>query len=153
MVAGVYFVPAFSGLYAPHWRSDARGVIAGLTAYNTKAHVVRAALEASAFQTVEVAQAMLADTEHRMNISSLRVDGGMTKNALLMEFLADVLGAPIVRPTVIETTAMGAAFVSGLAVGLWRDTDELKRLWKVDQTWEPKMPQDKKEQLVSCAIM
>jgi glycerol kinase len=122
-----------------------------------QAHLVRAALEANAFQTVDVAQAILADanTHKRLKLKSLRVDGGGTKNALTMQFLADLLNVPIVRPAVIETTAMGAAFVAGLAVGLWKDTDELKGLWKADTTWEPSMSAAQRKHLVSarCFVM
>jgi glycerol kinase len=117
--------------------------------------LVRAALEANAFQTVDVAQAILADanTHKRLKLKSLRVDGGGTKNALTMQFLADLLNVPIVRPAVIETTAMGAAFVAGLAVGLWKDTDELKALWKADKTWEPSMSAAQRKHLVSRVVL
>jgi glycerol kinase len=116
-----------------------------------QAHLVRAALEASAFQTVDVAQAMLADanTHTRLKLTSLRVDGGGTVNSLMMQFLSDLLDVPIVRPAVAETTALGAAFVAGLAVGLWKDTDELKALWKADKTWEPDMSDAQRDPLVS----
>jgi glycerol kinase len=130
---GVYFVPAFSGLFAPHWRDDARGVIVGLTAYAGRGHIARAALEATAWQTREVLDAAGVPFEE------LRVDGGMTANELLMQFQADVLGVPVVRPAVTETTALGAAFAAGLAVGFWSDTDELRERWSEDRRWEPAM--------------
>ena len=122
---GCYFVPAFSGLFAPHWRSDARGVIAGLTGYITKGHLARAVLEATAWQTREVVDAM--NTDARMPLRTLRVDGGMTANNLLMQFLADVLPARVVRPIVAETVSLGAAYAAGLAVGFWPDTDSPAR--------------------------
>ena len=121
---GCYFVPAFSGLFAPHWRSDARGVIAGLTGYITKGHLARAVLEATAWQTREVVDAMNAD--YGRPLSALRVDGGMTANNLLMQFLADVLDVPVVRPIVAETVSLGAAYAAGLAVGFWPDLDSLR---------------------------
>ena len=142
---GVYFVPAFSGLYAPYWKHNARGVIAGLTRYANKAHIARAALEASAFQVREVAEAMAQDSGITADV--LRVDGGMVVNHLLMQFQADILGIPVVRPQVKETTALGAAYAAGLAVGFFKDTDELVAHWKVDQRWEPKMDQATREQL------
>jgi glycerol kinase len=134
---GCYVVPAFSGLFAPHWRSDARGVIAGLTAYITKGHLARAALEASAWQTREVVDAMNADTD--VALRRLRVDGGMTANELLMQFLADVLDVPVVRPMVTETTCLGAAYAAGLAVGYWPDLDALRAHWRADKEWRPAM--------------
>ncbi len=134
---GCYVVPAFSGLFAPHWRSDARGVIAGLTRYVTRGHIARAALEATAWQTREVYDAMNADSG--VALSSLRVDGGMVGNDLLMQFQADVLGVPVIRPRVAETTALGAAYAAGLATGYWRDLGELRQNWQVDRTWEPSM--------------
>jgi len=146
---GVYFVPAFAGLFAPYWRGDARGAIVGLTAFNTKAHIVRAALEASAFQTVEVAHAMLQDSEHKMPLSKLRVDGGGTANSLMMQFLSDLLNVPLVKPKISETTALGAAFVAGLQVGLWRDTDELQALWQPDVTWQPAMPSSVRDHMMN----
>ena len=121
----VYFVPAFSGLYAPYWRADARGVIAGLTRYATAGHIARAALEATAYQTFDVIEAMQRDSG--IPISTLRVDGGMVVNALLMQFQADILNVPVLRPRTIETTALGAAYAAGLAVGYWQDTDDLAR--------------------------
>jgi glycerol kinase len=140
---GVYIVPAFSGLFAPYWRSDARGIIAGLTRYVTKAHLARAALEATAFQTVEVVEAMTADTGIRLH--ELRVDGGMVANELLMQFQADILGIPVVRPAVAETTSLGAAYAAGLAVGYWGSLDELRRHWAEDRRWKPAMDQKVRE--------
>jgi glycerol kinase len=140
---GVYFVPAFSGLFAPYWRDDARGVIVGLTAYARAGHIARAALEATAWQTREVldaANAVLAEP-----LAELKVDGGMTSDELLMQFQADVLGVPVVRPRVTETTALGAAFAAGLATGFWTDEQELCRLWRVDRRWEPQMPDERRE--------
>ncbi|MGA9350633.1 MAG: glycerol kinase GlpK [Anaerolineae bacterium] len=134
---GIYFVPAFSGLFAPYWKSDARGVIVGLTRYVNKGHFARAALEATAFQTREVLDAMNKDSG--VDLKALKVDGGMVFNELLMQFQADVLGVPVIRPTVAETTALGSAYASGLAVGFWGNTDELRKNWGVDKTWEPKM--------------
>jgi glycerol kinase len=132
---GVYVVPAFSGLFAPYWRPDARGVIAGLTRYATKAHLARAALEAVALQTCEVAAAMAADSG--VTLTELRVDGGMTANELLMQIQADVLGVDVVRPVVPETTALGAAYVAGLAVGYWSSTDDIVANWAEDRRWSP----------------
>jgi glycerol kinase len=132
---GVYFVPAFSGLYAPYWRSDARGVIVGLTRFANRGHIARAALEATAFQTREVLDAMYQDSG--VALQALKVDGGMVRNELLMQFQADVLGVPVVRPRVSETTALGAAYAAGLAVGFWRSTDELRANWGVDKSWTP----------------
>jgi glycerol kinase len=132
---GIYFVPAFSGLFAPYWRSDARGVIAGLTRYVNRGHIARAALEATAFQTREVLDAMNADSG--VTLTALKVDGGMVHNDLLMKFQADVLGVPVIRPQVAETTALGAAYAAGLAVGFWQNTDEMRANWGVDKTWEP----------------
>src|SRR6478735_897183 len=134
---GCYFVPAFSGLFAPHWRSDARGVIAGLTGYITKGHLARAVLEATAWQTREVVEAMNADAG--VDLSTLKVDGGMTANNLLMQFLADVLDVPVVRPLVAETVSLGAAYAAGLAVGFWPDTDALRANWHRAAEWLPKM--------------
>ncbi|MFI7070367.1 glycerol kinase GlpK [Micromonospora sediminicola] len=134
---GCYVVPAFSGLFAPHWRSDARGVIAGLTGYITKEHLARAVLEASAFQTREVVDAMNADSD--VALRRLRVDGGMTGNALLMQFLADVLDVPVVRSRITETTCLGAAYAAGLAVGFWPDLPTLRDKWRSDAQWEPAM--------------
>jgi len=137
---GCVFVPAFAGLFAPHWRSDARGVIAGLTGYVTKAHIARAALESTAWQVREVADAMAADSG--VSLKTLKADGGMTANELLMQFQADVLDAPVVRPAVAETTCLGAAYAAGLAVGYWPDTDALKANWKAAKTWTPSMSED-----------
>ena len=134
---GCYLVPAFSGLFAPHWRPDARGVLAGLTAYVTRAHIARAALEAVAWQTREVVDAMAADSGRPLDI--LRVDGGMTANALLMQIQADVLGVPVVRPKVAETTCLGAAYAAGLAVGFWPDLAALRSHWAKDAQWTPGM--------------
>jgi glycerol kinase len=132
---GIYFVPAFSGLFAPYWKSDARGVIAGMTRYVSKGHFARAALEATAYQTREVLDAMNADSG--VPLTALKVDGGMVYNDLLMQFQADVLGVPVVRPKVAETTALGAAYAAGLAVGFWKNTDEMRQNWGMDKTWEP----------------
>lgn len=134
---GVYFVPAFAGLYAPYWRGDARGCICGLTAFNTKHHIVRAALEAAAFQVAEVLEAMKMDSA--VDILTLKVDGGMTKNNLLMQFQSDIIGAPLAAPSVVETTALGAAFAAGLAVGFWKETD-FQRIWMMGNEWRPAMP-------------
>ena len=143
----VYFVPAFSGLYAPHWKESARGVIAGLTRYANKSHIARAALEATAYQTREVLDAMVADSG--VAISELRVDGGMVVNELLMQFQADMLNAPVVRPKVIETTALGAAYAAGLATGYWTSTDDIVANWRADRTWRPAMDQERREKLFS----
>jgi glycerol kinase len=134
---GCYFVPAFSGLFAPHWRSDARGVIAGLTGYITKGHLARAVLEATAWQTLEVVEAMNNDA--KQPLGTLRVDGGMTANNLLMQVLADVLAVPVVRPIVAETVSLGAAYAAGLAVGVWPGTDALRSNWHKAAEWRPKM--------------
>lgn len=142
---GVYFVPAFSGLYAPYWKSHARGIMAGLTRYVNKGHIARAALEATAFQTYEVLRAMEQDSG--IALSSLRVDGGMVVNELLMQFQADILGVPVIRPKMIETTALGAAYAAGLAVGFWSGFDDLRRNWGVDKTWEPSMPEYKRKEM------
>ena len=134
---GCYLVPAFSGLFAPHWRPDARGVIAGLTGYVTRAHIARAALEAVAWQTREVVDAMAADAGRPLDV--LKVDGGMTANGLLMQFQADVLGVPVVRPRIAETTCLGAAYAAGLAVGYWPDLATLRAQWRKDAEWAPRM--------------
>ena len=134
---GIYFVPAFSGLFAPYWKSDARGVIVGMTRYVNKGHFARAALEATAYQTREVLDAMNKDSG--VKLAALKVDGGMVFNELLMQFQADILGVPVIRPTVAETTALGSAYASGLAVGFWANTDEMRANWGIDKTWEPKM--------------
>ena len=133
----VYFVPAFSGLYAPHWREDARGILCGLTRYARKGHVARAALEAAAYQTHDVLVAMAKDS--KIPITELRADGGMVANDLLMQFQADILGVPVVRPVVSETTALGAAYAAGLAVSFWQGTAELAENWAVDHRWQPAM--------------
>ncbi len=144
---GVYVVPAFSGLYAPYWRADARGVIAGLTRYATSAHIARAALEATAYQTRDVIAAM--HTDSGIALKELRVDGGMVVNDLLMRFQSDILDVPVVRPRTVETTALGAAYAAGLAVGYWRNTDDLRRNWGEGQRWLPDMQADRRAAL--CA--
>jgi glycerol kinase len=144
---GVYFVPAFSGLFAPYWRSDARGLITGLTRFAEAAHVARAALEATAYQTVDVIRAMEQDSG--VPTSALLVDGGMVRNELLMQFQADVLGIPVVRPVVTETTALGAAFAAGLAVGFFENLDEVRSLWAEDRRWEPRMGAEEREALLA----
>jgi glycerol kinase len=141
---GVYFVPAFSGLYAPYWRNEARGVIAGLTRFANKGHLARAALEATAYQTREVLEAMEKDSE--IHLFSLRTDGGMVTNDLLMQFQADILNIPVLRPVIQETTALGVAYAAGLAVGYYTSLDDLRQNWAVDQTWEPHMEEDQREQ-------
>ncbi len=141
---GVYFVPAFSGLFAPHWRDDARGVIVGLTGYANRGHIARAALEATAWQTREVVDAANAVAD--VPFTELRVDGGMTANELLMQFQADVLGVPVIRPAVTETTALGAAFAAGLAAGFWSGQDELRARWAEDTRWEPQMDETEREE-------
>ncbi|WP_462417428.1 glycerol kinase GlpK [Kytococcus sp. Marseille-QA3725] len=146
---GAYFVPAFSGLFAPHWRSDARGALVGLTRYVNKGHIARAVLEATGFQTREVVDAMLADAaDLDLEVSELRVDGGMTVNRTLMQFQSDVLGVPVVVPEVSETTALGAAYAAGLAVGFWEDTDEIAAHWHEGRRWEPCMDPEVREREV-----
>ncbi|MFI9204519.1 glycerol kinase GlpK [Streptomyces sp. NPDC053048] len=140
---GAYFVPAFSGLFAPYWRSDARGVIAGLTRYVTKAHIARAVLEATAWQTREITDAMTKDSG--VELTALKVDGGMTSNNLLMQTLSDFLDAPVVRPMVAETTCLGAAYAAGLAVGFWPDTDALRANWRRAAEWTPRMDADTRD--------
>ncbi len=142
---GIYFVPAFSGLFAPHWRHDARGAIVGLTRYITKYHIARAALEATAYQTREVLEAMEQDSE--VELKALKVDGGMTHNELLMQFQADILNVPVIRPTVSETTALGAAYAAGLAVGFWDDVEALRENWNVSRTWRPQMDDERRAAL------
>jgi glycerol kinase len=142
---GVYFVPAFSGLYAPYWKSSARGVICGLTRYANKAHIARAALEATAFQTCEVVEAMEKDSG--IQLDGLRTDGGMVDNEVLMQFQADILDRPVVRPAIKETTALGAMYAAGLAVGYYRDLDDLRANWSVDKTWKPNMAKEKREDM------
>ena len=134
---GCYFVPAFSGLFAPYWRSDARGAIVGLTGFITKGHIARAVLEATAWQAREVVDAMAADSG--VGLTTLKVDGGMTANELLMQFQADVLGVPVVRPVITETTCLGAAYAAGLAVGYWPNTDDLRKHWQKSAEWTPSM--------------
>ena len=143
----VYIVPAFSGLYAPYWRADARGIVAGLTRFATSGHIARAALEAVAFQTLDVVRAMEQDSE--IPIRSLRVDGGMVVNQTLMRFQADLLNAPVVRPRVLETTALGAAYAAGLAVGYWSGLDDLRANWAAAETWQPSMPPDQRAALTA----
>jgi len=144
---GIYFVPAFSGLFAPYWRSDARGVLVGLTRYINKGHIARAALEATAFQTREVLDAMNKDSG--VNLTELKVDGGMVYNELLMQFQADILGVPVIRPKVAETTALGAAYAAGLAVGFWDSVDSLRQNWGKDKEWRPKMDAAKRDKMYS----
>ena len=142
---GAYFVPAFSGLFAPYWRSDARGALVGMTRFVNRGHIARAVLEATAFQTREVVDAMRADS--KVQLTELRVDGGMVRNELLMQFQADILGVPVVRPVVAETTALGAAYAAGLAVGFWSSTDEITQNWARDKVWEPVMEDGRREEL------
>nr|PZN40030.1 MAG: glycerol kinase [Actinomycetota bacterium] len=141
---GVYFVPAFSGLFAPYWRSDARGVIVGLSRYNTAAHIARATLESICYQTRDVVEAMRQDSG--VDIDVLRVDGGVTANELCMQLQSDILGVPVSRPVVAETTALGAAYAAGLAVGFWRSTDELRQNWNEDRRWTPAWSAERREQ-------
>jgi glycerol kinase len=142
---GVFFVPAFSGLFAPYWKSDARGLIIGLTRFANKSHIARAALEATAFQTREVLDAMISDSG--IDLKEIRVDGGMVANDLLMQFQADILNVPVIRPFVAETTALGAAYAAGLAVGFWKNQGELNANWKEDHRWQPKMQESQRQQL------
>jgi glycerol kinase len=142
---GVYFVPAFSGLYAPYWKARARGVIAGMTRYANKGHLARAVLEATAFQTREVLEAMEKDSQ--IQLKALRTDGGMVENDLLMQFQADILNLPVVRPVIKETTALGAAYAAGLAVGFYKDIDDLRANWAVDRTWNPNMDEETRARL------
>jgi glycerol kinase len=142
---GMYIVPAFSGLFAPHWRADARGVMVGLTRYINKNHIARAALEATAYQTREVLEAMEKDSG--VPLTALKVDGGMVYNELLMQFQADILNVPVVRPTVAETTALGAAYAAGLAVGFWDNLEDLRANWQVSKTWEPQMDEERRATL------
>jgi glycerol kinase len=141
----VYFVPAFSGLFAPYWRDDARGVFAGLTRYSNKAHIARAVLEATAFQTRDVLDAMRADAG--IGLESLKVDGGMVANDLLMQFQADILGVPVIRPVVTETTVLGAAYAAGLAIGYWQNPDALRANWAEDTRFEPQMAETDRDRL------
>jgi glycerol kinase len=140
---GAYFVPAFSGLFAPYWRSDARGVLVGMTRFINRGHIARAALEATAYQTREVLEAMEIDS--KVKLSRLKVDGGMVVNELLMQFQADILNVPVVRPKVPETTSLGAAYAGGLALGLWTDFEALKTNWQQDREWQPRMSARKRE--------
>ncbi|MBA4365403.1 MAG: glycerol kinase GlpK [Caldisericia bacterium] len=142
---GIYFVPAFSGLFAPYWKNDARGVIVGMTRYVNKGHIARAALEATAYQTREVLEAMNKDSG--VPLTALKVDGGMVFNDTLMQFQSDILGVPVIRPKVAETTALGAAYAAGLAVGFWAKVEDLRANWGVDKTWEPKMDSAKRAKL------
>jgi glycerol kinase len=142
---GAYFVPAFSGLFAPYWRPDARGALVGLTRYVNKGHIARAALESTAFQTAEVIDAVNADSG--VPLTELKVDGGMTANDTLMLFQADILGVPVIRPVVAETTALGAAYAAGLAVGFWSDLDDLAKNWQEDKRWEPNMDSEERDRL------
>ena len=147
---GAYFVPAFSGLFAPHWRPDARGALVGLTRYVNKGHIARAAEEATAFQTREVLEAMNRDSASAAvgnGLTELKVDGGMTRDELLMQFQADQLGVPVVRPTVLETTALGAAYAAGIAVGFWSGTDDVVANWAEGRRWEPAMEPTERERL------
>jgi glycerol kinase len=141
---GIYFVPAFSGLFAPYWKSDARGAIVGMTRYVNRGHIARAALEATAFQTREVLDAMNADSG--VPLTALKVDGGMVYNELLMQFQADILGVPVIRPQVAETTALGAAYAAGLAVGFWKNVEDLRSNWAKDKQWDPQMDDEVREQ-------
>jgi glycerol kinase len=139
----MYFVPAFSGLFAPYWRSDARGAIVGLSRFHTNAHLARATLEAICYQTRDVIEAMRDDTGWQLR--ELRVDGGVTANDLCMQLQADILGVPVSRPVVAETTALGAAYAAGLAVGFWSSTAELKTNWQEGRRWAPSWPQERRE--------
>jgi glycerol kinase len=140
---GAYFVPAFSGLFAPYWHSDARGVIAGLTRYVNKGHIARAVLEATAYQTRDIMEAMNKDSG--VKLTKLKVDGGMVANELLMQFQSDILDVPVIRPKITETTALGAAYAAGLAVGFWSDLEDLRQNWIEDKTWHPTMSSDVRE--------
>jgi glycerol kinase len=142
---GIYFVPAFSGLYAPYWKDNARGVICGLTRFIHKGHLARAALEATAYQTRDIFEAMNRDSGLALN--SLRVDGGMVDNHLFMQFQSDILNVPIIRPQVSQTTALGAAYAAGLAVGYWSNLEELKENWSIFQTWQPRMDESRRQHL------
>jgi glycerol kinase len=142
---GAYFVPAFSGLFAPYWRADARGALVGLTRFVDRGHLARAVLEATAFQTREVLDAMNADSG--VALTELKVDGGMVANELLMQFQADILDVPVVRPKVAETTALGAAYAAGLAVGYWKDQDELRANWAEDKRWTPALDSGERERV------
>ena len=143
----IYFVPAFSGLFAPYWKADARGVVVGITRYVTKGHLARAALEATAYQTREVLDAMEKDSG--VTLTALKVDGGMVFNDLLMQFQSDILDVPVIRPKVAETTALGAAYAAGLAVGFWKDYNELRANWAKDKEWKPTMDAKLRKKLYS----
>jgi glycerol kinase len=147
---GVYFVPAFSGLFAPYWRSDARGVIVGLSRYNNSAHLARATLEAICYQSRDVVEAMAKDSG--VDLDVLKVDGGVTANSLCMQLQADILGVPVSRPVVAETTALGAAYAAGLAVGFWKDTDELRANWNEGQRWNPTWSDEQRETAVERTL-
>ena len=134
---GAYFVPAFSGLFAPYWRADARGILAGLTSYINKGHIARASLESNAYQTYDILDAMQKDSG--VKLESLKVDGGMVANDLLMQFQSDILNVPVIRPIITETTALGAAYAAGLAIGFWSDLEDLRDYWKTDKIWNPRM--------------
>ncbi len=142
---GVYFVPAFSGLFAPYWRADARGAIVGLSRYATKGHIARATLEAISFQSRDVLHAMEKDSGIKLSV--LKVDGGATANNTLMQIQADILGVPVVRPSLAETTSLGAAYAAGLAIGFWNDAESLRANWKADRQWEPQWTEDRRESL------
>ena len=142
---GIYIVPAFSGLFAPYWKSNARGVIVGLTRYVNKGHIARASLEATAYQTREVLDAMNKDSG--VQLTSLKVDGGMVQDDLLMQFQADILNVPVIRPTVAETTSLGAAYAAGLATGLWSKVEDLRANWGKDKEWDPKMQASRRDAL------
>jgi glycerol kinase len=139
----VYFVPAFSGLFAPYWRSDARGAIVGLSRFNTNAHLARATLESICYQSRDVAEAMEQDSG--VQLETLKVDGGVTMNELCMQIQADVLGVPVSRPVVAETTALGAAYAAGLAVGFWSSTDEMRANWNEAKRWDPEWNQEQRD--------
>jgi glycerol kinase len=142
---GVYFVPAFSGLFAPYWNSGARGTIIGLTHFVNKSHIARAVLESTAFQTRDVFEAMEKDSN--LKIDEIKVDGGMTASKLLMQFQSDILDAKVILPSIAETTALGAAYAAGIAVDFWKDTDEIKNNWKEKNTWQPKMEKSVRQKL------
>ena len=142
---GLYIVPAFFGLYAPYWKSNARGVFAGLTRYVNAGHIARATLEATAFQTREVMDAMEADSG--VELTELKVDGGMVANDLLMQFQADILGVPVIRPVVAETTALGASYAAGIATGFWNGEQDVRANWAEDKRWQPKMDVEKRDEL------
>jgi glycerol kinase len=144
---GAYFVPAFSGLFAPHWRPDARGALVGLTRFINKGHIARAALEATAFQTLEVLDALNADSG--VALTELKVDGGMTNNNTLMQFQADILGVPVISPTITETSSLGAAYAAGLAVSFWSDLDELSTHWREGRRWIPNMPESERSHQIA----